>query len=311
VQALSGSRIVAGARRQTGAGHEVRGTNSAGLDLLRRIDRFYDAVPRLRARSEALDPFVLFVRTRPGHSYYARPLLGFERAKPSEILRLRARQRELGEPEALEWVHEIAPALLGAAEAAGLVVTRAPIMVLDPAQLRSADGPSADAFRLLSPAEPRFAVDLALSHAVTGIGFGTRRAPAPERGVNAEDVLASPVDKDEVEREAGAVLRREAAYGLCVSENAGALASGAYQRLDGVAEIVAVTTIASARRQGRGAAVTALLCREALATGAELVFLSAASDEIARMYGRIGFRRVGTACIASPRTANVPPLATA
>jgi hypothetical protein len=303
--------VGAGARRRTGVGHEVRGPNSAGLDLLRRIDSFYDAVPRLRARAEAFEPFVLFVRTRPGHSYYARPVLGFERAKPSDILRVRARQRELHEPEAFEWVHEITPGLLGVAEAAGLVVVRAPIMALNPAELPRTDAPSSDDLRLLSPTEPRFALDLALSHAVTGIGFGSRRAPAPERGVSGADVLASPVDRAEVEREAGAVLRREAAYALCVSENAGAIASGAYQRLDGVAEIVAVTTIASARRQGRGAAVTTLLSREALATGAELVFLSAASDEIARMYGRIGFRRVGTACIASPRTVHVPPLATA
>jgi hypothetical protein len=289
----------------------VGGVNSSGLDLLRRIDEFYDAVPRLRARSEALGPFVLFVRTRLGHSYYARPALGVERARPSEFACVRARQRELGEPEAVEWVHEIAPALLGAAEAAGLVVSRVPIMLLDPAELPGAVGPPSDALRLLSPTEPGFASDLALCHAVTDIGFGAQLGPAPERGVSREDVLASPVSPAEVEREAGAILRREAAYALCVSENAGALASGAYQRLDAVAEIVAVTTIPSARREGRGTAVTTLLSREALRTGAELVFLSAASDEIARMYGRIGFRRVGTACIASPRTVHVPPLVTA
>jgi hypothetical protein len=28
------------------------------------------------------------------------------------------------------------------------------------------------------------------------------------------------------------------------------------------------------------------------------VFLSAGSEDIARVYGRLGFRRVGTACIA-------------
>jgi hypothetical protein len=30
------------------------------------------------------------------------------------------------------------------------------------------------------------------------------------------------------------------------------------------------------------------------------VFLSAGGDDVARVYGRVGFRRVGTACIAEP-----------
>jgi len=30
------------------------------------------------------------------------------------------------------------------------------------------------------------------------------------------------------------------------------------------------------------------------------VFLAAQDDDVARVYGRVGFRRVGTACIAAP-----------
>ena len=40
------------------------------------------------------------------------------------------------------------------------------------------------------------------------------------------------------------------------------------------------------------------LARASLAAGAELVFLSAGSEEIARVYAQVGFYRVGTACIA-------------
>ena len=57
-------------------------------------------------------------------------------------------------------------------------------------------------------------------------------------------------------------------------------------------------TLPSARRQGLGGAVTAALVTDALAHGAEIVFLSAGSEEIARVYGRLGFARIGTACIA-------------
>ncbi|MGH3715384.1 MAG: GNAT family N-acetyltransferase, partial [Micromonosporaceae bacterium] len=59
-------------------------------------------------------------------------------------------------------------------------------------------------------------------------------------------------------------------------------------------------TLPVVRRRGLGAAVTAALARHALAHGVDLVYLSAGSDDIARVYQRIGFRRIGTACIAEP-----------
>ena len=40
--------------------------------------------------------------------------------------------------------------------------------------------------------------------------------------------------------------------------------------------------------------------RRCCAAGTDLVFLSAGSEDIARVYLRVGFRRVGTACIAEP-----------
>ena len=71
-------------------------------------------------------------------------------------------------------------------------------------------------------------------------------------------------------------------------------------RVGEVAEIAGVATLPVARRRGLGAAVTATLARELLDAGTELVFLSAGSEEIARVYLRVGFRRIGTACIAEP-----------
>ena len=71
-------------------------------------------------------------------------------------------------------------------------------------------------------------------------------------------------------------------------------------RVGDVAEIAGVATLPVARRRGLGAAVTAALARELRAAGTDLIFLSAGSEEIARVYLRVGFRRVGTACIAEP-----------
>ena len=48
--------------------------------------------------------------------------------------------------------------------------------------------------------------------------------------------------------------------------------------------------------RGIGSAVTALLAEDARASGATLLVLSAADERVARLYERLGFRRVGTAC---------------
>ena len=91
------------------------------------IERYYDAVPRSAARVEEIGPFTLFVSTG-AWPYYARPRLGLEHDfTADEIEAVRARQRELGIPEAFEWVHEVTPSLLGVMP---LPVMEAPLMVL-------------------------------------------------------------------------------------------------------------------------------------------------------------------------------------
>ena len=64
-----------------------------------------------------------------------------------------------------------------------------------------------------------------------------------------------------------------------------------------------MATLPSARRRGYASQLTATLARHALTAGAPLVFLSAGDDDVARLYTRVGFRRVGTACIAEPAAA--------
>jgi len=80
----------------------------------------------------------------------------------------------------------------------------------------------------------------------------------------------------------------------------GVLSGGALLRVDDVAEVAGVGTLPAARRRGLGAAVTVALARTALDGGARTVLLSAGGAAQARLYARLGFRRVGTACIAEP-----------
>jgi predicted GNAT family acetyltransferase len=65
--------------------------------------------------------------------------------------------------------------------------------------------------------------------------------------------------------------------------------------VEAVTEIVGVATLPVARRRGIGAALTAALVEDAAQRGAATIFLSAGSDDVARVYERAGFRRIGTA----------------
>jgi ribosomal protein S18 acetylase RimI-like enzyme len=80
----------------------------------------------------------------------------------------------------------------------------------------------------------------------------------------------------------------------------GPLAAGSCQAVDSVAEITGVGVLPSHRRQGLGAAVTALLAADAAGRDVRTIFLSASDRVVARVYARIGFREIGTAVIAEP-----------
>jgi ribosomal protein S18 acetylase RimI-like enzyme len=291
-------------------------------DVFDRLERFYDAVPRGGAGAEDSGRQVGLVRKGAGWPYYARPRLAADRApSAADVTAVRNRQRELGVPEAFEWVHEHDPDLLAVVRSTGLHVLLAPLMVLETAALLP-DLPLPDAVvRLVEPGSATFATDIAARHAVGQLGFaapagaapGTPGAgPVPIDDLAPDGTLvagpAGPAERDAIAPpsvEHVADERRRAAAGLVVSglvesPTEGVLASGLVQRVGRVAEIAGVATLPSARRRGYASQLTAALARRAVADGCDLVFLSAGDDDVARLYSRVGFRRIGTACIAEP-----------
>jgi len=264
--------------------------------LVWRIERSYDAIPRRDGvRVEPVGPFELFVREGAGWPFYARPRLGATEFSTDDVAAVLARQRELGVPEAIEWVVEASAGLLPAVQHL-MPVTLAPLMVLD----ANALPPATDGARLLDPAAASFADDCALSFAVAQVGFGFAGTSTGPPGPVERDAAATPLEPAMLESTARGLLVGHTAEAVVVDGTSGIVARGAFQSALGAAEIVGVATLPSARQRGHGAAVSALLAREALARGNEIVFLSAASEDVARVYARIGFRRIGTAAIAAP-----------
>jgi ribosomal protein S18 acetylase RimI-like enzyme len=265
------------------------------LTLLDRLERCYDAIPRVGgARVEAVGPFDLFLRDGPGWPYYARPRLGATDITPADVTAVLDRQRALGVPLAIEWVLEVTPSLQPALAGSGLSVTLAPLMVLSSDSLIGDSGRA----ELLDPESKSFGDDFAQSSAVAQLGFGAAGTAVGPVGPESRDDLVRPVAEGMLAVVAAGLRAGHKAEAVVALPGEGIVARGALQSAAGAAEVVGVATLPSARRRGYGAMVSALLARTALARGNDLVFLSAMDDDVARVYGRIGFTRVGTAGIA-------------
>jgi predicted GNAT family acetyltransferase len=129
--------------------------------------------------------------------------------------------------------------------------------------------------------------------AVAQIAFAAPgTAPGPQGRAERDGVTLDP----QLVEHMGERLRSGQSVVAIADTPAGAVATGTLRPVGGVAEIVAVATLPAMRRQGLGGAITGALVEIALDSGIELVFLSAAGDESARVYERLGFRRAGTAC---------------
>jgi ribosomal protein S18 acetylase RimI-like enzyme len=264
-------------------------------EIIERIDAFCDAVPRRRARAEEHGPLTIFVPAGMGWPYYARPRRG---SRPpvtaADVRAVRARQRELIIPESFEWIEQSAPEMAAAAAEAGLEVHRHPLMVLATSAPAPPLPPGITA-RIVAAEDP----ELERIWAVPAVAFSHPGTAVGEAGAAERDKIAAEHDGGTI-----AMLRERLRSGQSVLAGAfgadGPLAAASCQAMDGAAEITGVGVLPSHRRQGLGAAVTALLAADAAGRGVQTVFLSASDDAVARVYARIGFREIGTAMIAEP-----------
>ncbi|MFF2038804.1 GNAT family N-acetyltransferase [Kitasatospora sp. NPDC058170] len=272
--------------------------------LLEEIERYYDAVPRTAARVEDFGPLSLFVRDGEGWPYYARPALGHggPAATAEDVRRVLARQRELGVPEAFEWVAEHDPLLRAAVEEAGLVVHEHPLLVLGPDDASDAPAPAVAegvSVRVLAADDPDLASAATVAHlAFAEPGTGLGAAGTEELALAAEKSAADGA----VARIAGRITAGATVLAAAVQDGS-ALCAGQHNPVGAVTEVAGVGTLPSARRRGLGLAVTAALVAHARANGVRTVFLSAADEDVARIYRRLGFRPFATALIAEPAEA--------
>lgn len=261
------------------------------MSILETLEQYYDAAPRPLAVVEEAGPFTVFLRrSASGWPYYARPRLGNTHAfTAADVAQVRARQRERGVPEALEWVRETTPSLLEAARTAGMRVRENPLLVL--------------------PDDTRPEHD----NTLPGVDVRLVAGDAPDLGVVMAAVEAGFSGTDDVVPSEPGELRRLVEDGLLVLVGAydgqaggpdgrpgspGVVGGGSHNPRGAVTELTGIAVLPSARRRGIGAAITRALAADARNRGIETVFLSAQDDAVARVYERVGFVRVGVACVA-------------
>jgi ribosomal protein S18 acetylase RimI-like enzyme len=260
--------------------------------LLTRIDTYYDWAPRATARVEEHGSLVLFVAEQ-GWPFYARPRLG-RNTEPTtdEIHLVLSRQIELGVPRALEWIQETTPSLAKAARAAGMTVHECPLLMLG-----SLAGPEPvnGTVRLMDADEG----ELGNVNAAIDVAFGMPGTAVGEAGVvQRDDALNSP---DAAQRLGFTVDALRSGRTVCAGafvDGAGAVGGGSHNPRGAISEIVGVGLLPAFRRRGLAGAIAHRLARHALESGMTTVFCGAESSEVARVYERVGFYRIGTSCVA-------------
>jgi GNAT superfamily N-acetyltransferase len=258
--------------------------------LLDCIERYFAAAPLPDARvatAGALDVPL----GNPAWPYPARPRAGAGPVTADDVRAAIRLQEDAGVPGALEWVPERSPELAAAARAAGLTVEELPLLVAaDPVELMLPAGVRLYLVGADDPELPRYQQVAAVAFAHPG---------------GRSDVREAPLDPSPEAEARTAYLRERIADGRTVMmvavENGEPVAVGSHQPVDledsQVSEIVAVATLPRLRGRGLGAGLASALVTHAQET-ADLVFLAAGDDDVARVYERVGFARLATTCVA-------------
>ena len=254
--------------------------------LLDCIERYFAAAPLPDARIEQVGALDVPIGD-PAWPYPARPRPGAGRVTADDVAAVVALQEEAGLPAALEWILERSPGAAAAATKTGLSVDELPLLVaVDPVELLLPAGVRLYVVGAEDPELPRYQRVAAIAFAHPG---------------GRTDVREAPLDTSEEAQARTAVLRERIATGRTVMmvavENGVPVAVGSHQPVDvdgtEVSEVVGVATLPRLRARGLGAGMASALVAHARET-ADLVFLTAGDDDVARVYERVGFARLAT-----------------
>jgi GNAT superfamily N-acetyltransferase len=258
--------------------------------LLECIERYFAAAPLPDARIEPVGALDVPIGD-PAWPYPARPRRDGGPVTADHVRAAVALQESAGLSAALEWVPERSPETAPAARAAGLTVEELPLLVaVDPVEVLLPVGVRLYVVGADDPELPRYQL-------VAATAFAHPGGPA--------DVHDVPLDTSPEARARTRVLRERIATGRTVMmvavDKGEPVAVGSHHpvRIGGaeVSEIDGVATSPRLRGRGLGAGMASALVAHATET-ADVVFLAAGDDDVARVYERVGFARLATSAVA-------------
>jgi GNAT superfamily N-acetyltransferase len=264
------------------------------IDLLRRCDRYLDAAPRASSEPSDVGTLRVFLSRAPW-PYYARPrpeldLTASGAVDRDDIEGAAQRLAALGHAVSFEWVEELVPSLRPALTAHGYVVRLHPLLALELPPRPAAAG--VQPARTIDAASPHLRAALAVAEiAFQEPGLG----PAGPLERDAADVTDAQLDFLTAR-----IAEGSAAFAVVVDPVDGVVSTGSHVPVDGVTEIMGVATLPSHRRRGLAADIVTTLVVDATTRGCTLALLSATDDDVARVYERVGFVRIGHSGAAYP-----------
>ncbi|WP_309712724.1 GNAT family N-acetyltransferase [Armatimonas sp.] len=239
--------------------------------LLNSIDDYLAAAPARACDVERIGPYQLYFRRdsdMPEISY-ARPVRGEREGTLEEIMAMRAAFVARGRRSRWEYLEELNPKLAAQLIAAGFPApTPRPLQVVTRESFR----PETSA---LAEVRPISLDEVQPTDAMLAAAFG-----------------GNPAEAD------GSFLRGLLESGTCAIAafvDGKPVAAGLHSPVGVTTEVAGVATAPEWRRKGLAGAVTSALVTDAFARGCTCIFLSAGDESVARVYGRLGFVRVGTA----------------
>jgi len=270
---------------------------SGPADLLRRIDRYLDAAPVGSGTAVDVGPLRAFVSSAPW-PLYVRPRPDLDLTAPQAVgagdIRAAAAVLEAADQAVtFEWVEDLVPSLRPALLEAGYAVHSHPLLVLDITARAPATGNRA---RILAAGSP----DLRASLAVSDVGFDAEGTAIGPQGPTERDAAARSVDGPLIDYVTTRIRERRSVVAVLDDVRDGVVATGWHQPIGDTTEVVGVATLPSHRRRGAAAEVVERLLHDARVHGTTLALLSASDGDVARVYERVGFTRIGACGAAEP-----------
>jgi predicted N-acetyltransferase YhbS len=240
--------------------------------LLAQLDGYLDEAPRGSCDVETIGPFHLFFHRLSDHPFlsYARPAGPLEGDLTPAIDLVRRRFEERGRRCRWEFLEERAPGLAQALVAAGFPEpVRYPLMMLSPSELRREEVPGLVVRRV------RQDDDLRALRQLTARAFGD-----------------GEITDADVEAMRDSLLRARV-FAAFMGDRP--VATGTHVPIGPLSEVAGIAVDPTSWGRRIGGAVVAAVSADVFAAGCEAAFLSAADGRASRLYGRIGYRPVGTA----------------